>query len=864
MAFKLHRREVNDFSTPQEMFQDNKLKVIKGILDYQSEMLDNYLKTTDKSNIKYKNVAFEMPTGSGKTLVGVLIAEFQRRKYNRKCLFLCPTNQLVDQVCKQCCQQYGIDAISFTGRQSEYPVNSKSKYLLGQAIGVTTYSSFFATNSFFSDADILIFDDVHSSENYIVDNWSLDIQRSEYPTLFLQVAELLKNILSSSAYSRLQADDPYSCDVIDWNDLIPRPKLVHKVRDLAQLLREGTKDTNLIYAWSRIADNLADCQIYVSWNSILIRPYIPPTETHSGFNQSLQRIFMSATLGNSGELERITGCKNINRLPIVSDWDIKGLGRRLFIFPDLSFDADQQANIILKLHEKAKRSVAIVLSTQVKNNLAELLNKNIPDIKIYSAQDLITSKESYCKSENAMVIMANRFDGVDFPDNESRMLFIYYLPKITHLQESFFVGKMAASILYAERIKTRIVQAVGRCTRNASDYSVVCVLGDSIQNEFTSPKIQATYYPELRAEIKFGVDNSTDFKCIDDIIENIELFYDRGSEWAGAENEIVNLRNEYVNEGSDKVMAQIYNKLLECSKIEVDIQYDMWKRSYQDAYEKAIQLVEILNAPSLSGYKCYWQYVCGCLAMEVGDKVKARYYFTQANTNNRGGIRWLTDLIAETMDHSASTPPSDLLFDIVLSMENNILLYQKNNCFEAKVDSILKGLHSMDGYKFEQAHLELGTILGYDANNSESEAAPDPYWIINDKLCIVAEDKIYENADKKIPVEHVTQASRHKIWIKENVRTLDNNANIITILISNSNAIEENARIYAKDIYYVNREDFYTWALRALNILRTVRSRFSEMGDASWRTYARDEFCSNEVSPENFLNFIKQKKLCDI
>lgn len=54
MAFKIRHLDNNEFSTPQEMFQDNKLKTIKGILDYQSDMLSNYMATLDGESIKNK------------------------------------------------------------------------------------------------------------------------------------------------------------------------------------------------------------------------------------------------------------------------------------------------------------------------------------------------------------------------------------------------------------------------------------------------------------------------------------------------------------------------------------------------------------------------------------------------------------------------------------------------------------------------------------------------------------------------------------------------------------------------------------------------------------------------------------------
>ena len=770
----------------------------------------------------------------------------------------------MSQVCEQSCNQYGIEAIPFIGKQIEYDVSEKSKYMLSHAIAVTTYSSFFAVNSFFSNPDIIIFDDVHSSESYIIDNWSLDIERCKYNTLFMQIVSLLRGLISESDLSRLLSDDPYSGDIMDWNNLLPRPILLSIINELQNVLRVGVQDTNLRYAWSRIADNLSVCQIFLSWHSILIRPYIPPTETHEAFNKSSQRIFMSATPGNSGELERLTGCTKIKRLPVVSDWDKKGIGRRLFIFPDLSLQHNLHGEIIVKLHQESKHSVMIVPSDNDAREISEFLYEKIENIAIFNANDLINSKDTYCSSENAIILMANRFDGIDFPDDESRMLFVYNLPKITHLQEKFFVGKMAASQLYAERIKTRIVQAVGRCTRNASDYSIVCILGNSILNEITSEKMLSTYHPEMRAEIEFGIENSTEFKDVDDILENVRLFYERGTEWAAAEADIVDMRNKYVTEGCNVEQEKLFVKLLESAQIEVEVLYELWKGNYQSAFEKSIQIVELLNAPSLSGYKCYWQYICGCLALELGDKSKTKQYYIDAMNNNRGGIKWFSDLIHSVSDSGEVPFNDDYFFDIVNSLEENILKIQNNNRFEEKAKIILEGLLSTDGDIFEEAHNNLGIIMGYDAHKKNKTAAPDSYWIINDDLCIVSEDKIYENDSKEIPVNDITQVSRHSTWIREHVKTLRSDAKIITIFVSNSSSIEKSARIFGKDIYYLNRNDLYKWAARALNSLRTVRSNFQEVGNSGWREQSKNIFQTDQTTPKAFIELATTKVLSDL
>ena len=864
MAFKKRNIESNSFDSPQEMFQDNKRKKIKGLLDYQSEILDSYMKTLNGDKINSKNVAFELPTGSGKTLVGILIAEFQRRKHNRKCLFLCPTNQLVSQVCDQAGNQYGIEVIKFTGKQSDYSEADKKHFNSLRAVGVTSYSSFFAARSFFNNPDILIFDDVHSSEGYIADNWSLNINRKDHKVLFDQIALILKDVISESNYNRLTDDNLSGNEASTWNDLVPRPFLKEKAKDLRNLLQEKTRDSNLVYAWNRISDNLEDCQVYISWNSILIRPYIPPTETHQPFSNSSQRIFMSATLGSSGELERIIGCSGkIKRLDTVKSLDNKGIGRRFFVFPALG--EDHYSEIITKFHSAAKRSVLIAPNDAAAEKISSMLKSSVEGIEIFKTDQLIASKEEYTNSENAVVIMSNRFDGVDFPGDESRMLFIYQLPKVTHLQDNFFVGKMAASLLYNERIKNRIVQAVGRCTRNANDYAVVCVLGGSISDEFTSPQKLRTYQPELRAEIEFGMENSEGVTNVDDFLSNINMFYDNAQEWKDAEENIVSLRDFYIEQGESSGDSMIFEKLSESALLEVKLQYDLWKKDYQNAYEEAVQIAELLNSPSVSGYKCYWQYVCGCLALELKNEKKAKEYFSSAMRNNRGQIKWFPDLIAKISDNSeVHNEEEDYFFDIVSSLEQSILEFKKESKFQNKVQEILDGLNSDDGKKFERAHLELGKILGYQAANKDDRGAPDPYWIINDDLCVVSEDKIYEKTSNSIPVNHVKQAGGHIKWIRENVKTLRSSAEIITVFVSNSSSIEEEARIFGKDLYYIHKEDLYKWAKQALNCLRSVRSQFSEVGDAAWREEARKQFKQSGASPKDFINLIKQKRLSEI
>ena len=290
--------------------------------------------------------------------MGLLIGEFRRRKNKEKVIFLCPTNQLVNQVVEQANLKYGLKAIAFCGRQRDYLPKDKSRFLMAEAIGVTTYSSFFAIHSFFQDVDIIIMDDVHSCEDYLLANWTIQIEGGT--VVFEKIVALLKPLLSEIDYKYLVEND-YTPEMVSWCNMLPMPLLIDKLSDIQEILQEGIESgsTNY-YAYLRLAENLQECNVYISNRKVLIRPWIAPTMSFKPFSDAKQRILMSATLGRSGELERITGVEKICRLPIVNDWDKKGLGRKFFTFPDLSLGVDKHGEIVRALQNLCKKSVFLV------------------------------------------------------------------------------------------------------------------------------------------------------------------------------------------------------------------------------------------------------------------------------------------------------------------------------------------------------------------------------------------------------------------------------------------------------------------------------------------------------------------------
>ena len=71
------------------------------------------------------------------------------------------------------------------------------------------------------------------------------------------------------------------------------------------------------------------------------------------------------------------------------------------------------------------------------------------------------------------------------------------------------------------------------------------------------------------------------------------------------------------------------------------------------------------------------------------------------------------------------------------------------------------------------------------------------------------------------------------------------------------------ARIYADDIYYVNRKEYVDWAIKALTVVRSVWCTFSGEGESEWRELVHKEFIIERITPKNYLYFVCSKNLKD-
>lgn len=97
-----------------------------------SEQAD-VLRAYAAGHVESADVALELPTGSGKTLVGLLIAEWRRLAMGERVAFVCPTNQLARQTYEKS-RGYGIEPVLLVGPSDDWDAASHSRFQQGEAV----------------------------------------------------------------------------------------------------------------------------------------------------------------------------------------------------------------------------------------------------------------------------------------------------------------------------------------------------------------------------------------------------------------------------------------------------------------------------------------------------------------------------------------------------------------------------------------------------------------------------------------------------------------------------------------------------------------------------------------------------------
>lgn len=837
-GFKLAPTAASRPESPEKLFNDLKgrSKQIQHIWAHQADLLRSYMKEHQR-----KDIALELPTGAGKTLVGSLIGEWRRLFYGDRVLYLCPTRQLAFQAAARA-KEYGIKAGVLVGKKSEYDPEILAGYQASKAVVVSTYSSVFNVAPGLTDAQVIILDDAHAAENYVAKMWSIPVSRAEHPDLYRALVEVVAAVLPNYMPPILGNDaaTPYEKRSVEMVSGVDFHERRDEIENLLEAYGENAKSEQrnvagdgVFWGWKAVRGHLDACHAFVSWDEILIRPWITPSISNEVFSGASQRIYMSATLGDGGDLERSLGVINIHRIPVPAGWDQQGNGRRLILFPSRSLQEKEADRSIVELIRGNDRAIVMAPSSKVMKKFEGVIGAAKLPHKVLHSQDIEDSLDSFTSSKKAILCVAGRYDGIDLPDESCRIAVIYGLPSTLSLQEDFLWNKLRLSKVFKDRIRTRIVQGCGRCTRNATDYAVVVLATGKLLDFMAQTGVQALLHPELRAEVKFGLENSDGFEKAQDLTDLCDIFMEQGDDWEEPEKNIVQLRSETKAE-----MPEYIRLLQEAAAHEVKYQYHLWSGAYAAAFEEATQVVDGLSGDDLAGYRCLWNYLAACSAhfayLNSGKKDQMMRKHA-ADRFKRSGqsvmtLPWFARL---RYDSGAATAPAESASRLTGVLVQNIDeklsdMQYVGKRFAKQVESFQRLIDSNEPHAFDRGLTELGELLGYKTSKPQEQAAPDSVWSLGNQVFLLFESKSDETPTDPISVSTCRQAQGHQKWLREQPM-IPGNAEVAMIVVSSRTVLAKEAVPHADGLFYMPIGEVRALAQTALTTLRSIRSNAADL-----------------------------------
>ena len=229
-------------------------------------------------------------------------------------------------------QALGIPAVLMEGRGIDIPAGDKGAYQRATRAAIMNYWVYFNQNPIIDPADLIVMDDAHLAEHCLHSLYSVEIDKFSHENLFKTlITELRERFPEYSILTDALADDaPPTCatELLSFIDQVAIADRFPEMIDSSPNLRV---DTDLRFRWGRIRNKLNEANIYVGLNSLCILPYIYPLMSNMHYEQAQQRLYMSATVGDPGDLSRRLGVRNIEKIPVPSEYAEKTFGWRLVV-----------------------------------------------------------------------------------------------------------------------------------------------------------------------------------------------------------------------------------------------------------------------------------------------------------------------------------------------------------------------------------------------------------------------------------------------------------------------------------------------------------------------------------------------------
>ncbi|MEB0288494.1 DEAD/DEAH box helicase family protein [Cryobacterium sp. 10S3] len=615
------------------------------------------------------DLGIELPTGAGKTLVALLIADYALER-GQRVAYLSGTRQLGNQVMTQIAKLPGLEARQFVG--GNYPAADLLAYNQAQVVGVMNYWVYFNSSPKVEPADVIIFDDAHLAEQALSNMFTLRIPREGAiaTALFQTICDAIIQA-SPQSYPLLPAlrdglvsvaSAPEFISFFDWE------RVAKVVSDSIDSSDYTDDDSSAHFAWRAIKANLVRCGVLVGPSAIEIRPYHIPTQTVPGYTKSRERVYLSATLGQTGDIQRRLGTQQIHTIsPAIDALQATAkLGKRTFLInpgPEQAL-AEPVWAFAMKQVEKAAlkgggRVAWLCASTPEADEIQRRLTKAGRNVfRLKQGDD--GAVERWSTVPFAHLVTAGRFDGLDFPNDVCRLVIVPSVPAASTEFERFVVAYLGDATYMRYRVGQRVTQALGRANRTPNDAALYLGLDPGFGAALADPSVHGALGQDVRAAVSAGIDlHGRSWKLTE---EAAAKFWDEIDAPSPAAPAPALLTGRRLRPGRQlSTTASV-----DSAPFEVNASTSLWLGAFERASDNAEQAAAVLKSSGELEHAAFWTYIKAhsLFSQRSADSSAKAKAALQSAVDSAPQTAWFVRL-QRTIDAMGGSAPGDTSLDAI-------------------------------------------------------------------------------------------------------------------------------------------------------------------------------------------------------